>query len=386
MAEWGLVGLLGLLSVFVGVSLRLAKGDTVNTGALRTDPPPDETGHEGGSIMLWTGGIGAIVFAGWAGILAESPQDYIALMLYLPAISWVLASIAAACESSESRVILDDPPGPMLAALCAGMIGFLIHTGIDLALFQGGAATTFFALLAVALAVRGPSWQIAPGINRAQARFGLCATAIGAAGLVAFVIAIVRPMAAAGTALQEARSSVKGDSWEGYQNSPGFQSYVRAIDAWPLDGTALDEMVEELSRRAGSIEQVDFLTEYARMLQARDPQNASAHHYLAMLYYRRFSRTNDPADRDHSISEMKRAVAAYPTSPSKRLMLAMLYEQFAQHADAPDLRKPAAAELQMALDLDDRRIYVSAPNRLSVESRAAIQKRLSLLAVPASQP
>ncbi|HKQ47291.1 MAG TPA: O-antigen ligase family protein [Phycisphaerae bacterium] len=388
LAEWGAVGLTGMFAVFLGVSLRLAKGEGKPDRILLVGSHVVEADQAGGSIVLWTGAIGAIVFASWAALLAGSPQDFTILVLYLPAILWVISSITVSCESSASRFVANDVPGPMLTTLCAGMIGFLIHTGIDLAMFQGGAATTFFAIMAVALAVRDARWEstdrvVVPSPKKSA---GVVVGAFGFVGIVLFVAFVVRPMAIAGAALQEARTSGKGNLWEEYQNSGGYQAYIRAIDAWPLDGTAVDELVEELTRRASTIEQVDFAAEYARMLQTRDPQNASTHHYLATLYFRRFSRTNDPADRDRSIASMLRAVEMYPTSPNRRLVLATLYEQFARLTDSPELRRLAAAELQNALDLDDRRIYVSAPNRLGAENRAAIQDRLSQLAVPTSQP
>jgi hypothetical protein len=378
LAEWGAVGLLGMVAAFVGVSLCLARGAN-SVEALRAKPPPDVTVTGGASIILWTGGIGAIVFGWWAGLLAGSPRDYTVLMLYLPAICWVVGSIVVACEASASRFIADDSPGPLLAALCAGLIGFLIHTGIDLAMFQGGAATTFFAVMAVALKLRAPSRTFEHNPRPSRPGMGMCVATLGGFGVLAFVVGVVRPMMRTGSALQEARTAVKGDLWETYQDSRGYQAYARAIDAWPLDGTAIDELVEELTRRASDTDQVDFVVEYARMLEARDPQNASTHHYLATLYFRRFSRTSDPADMERSFTEMQRAVAAYPTSPNKRLILATLYEQFALRTDSHDLRKLAAKELQTALDLDAKRIYVSAPNRLSEESRSQLQHRLKLL-------
>lgn len=381
-AEWGALGLFGLFAVFLGVSLRLAKGEDKPDGISLGGPRVDETDHAGGSIILWTGAIGAIVFGWWAVVLAGSAQDYTVLMLYLPAMCWVVGSIAVSCESRKSRFISNDPPGPMLAALSAGMIGFLIHTGIDLAMFNGGAATVFIAMLAAALAVRAQrSEEIEPRSSSAPTRTaGIVVGTVGFVGLALFVVAVVRPLASVGAALQEARTADKGNLWDEYQNSRGYQAYLRAVDAWPLDGTALDELVEELNRRSSSIAHVDFACEFARMLQARDPQNASGHHYLAMLNFRRYSRSGDPGDMEHSIESMMRAVAAYPTSPNKRLVLATLYEQFAQRNESLELQKLAAKELQTALDLDAQRIYVSAPNRLSANDRKEIAARLGSIA------
>ena len=269
----------------------------------------------------------------------------------------------------------------MLAALCAGMIGFLIHTGIDLAMFQGGAATTFFAMMAVALAVRDKEWELKEGLSASPAKRAaakLVAVAV-VAGLAAFFVGVVRPMAVLAAALQEGRTGGAGKSWEEYQASRGYPAYVRAMDAWPLDGTAIDELVEELSRRVAKIPQVDFTCDLVKVMQARDPQNASVHHHFATLYFQRFQLGGDPGDLQRSIQSMSQAVAAYPSSPNKRLMLANLYEQLAAKTNSPSDLQLAAKELKAALDLDDQRLFVSAPNRLSSDVRGKITEKLSRL-------
>lgn len=383
-AEWGMLGLIGLVAIFMGVSRRLV---AAGPGPKIPDREDREPAQPGGSIILWTGAIGAMVFGWWMGLLSDSPKDYAILILYLPAISWVIAFIVSSCESRETRFVLDDPPGPMLAALCAGMIGFLVHAGVDLALFQGGAATTFFALMATALALRDPCWESAEVCAAAPAKkaAGALVGAIGFAATGVFLAAIVRPMAAEGAALQQARTHAEAKSSKDYQSSPGFQSYVRAADAWPLDATAIDELVEELLRRVSTVQDVDFVREYVQMMQARDRQNASIHHYFATLYSQRYRLGRDPADLQRSIGSMSQSIAAYPTSPTKRLVMANLYEHLAKLLNAPSAQELAAKELKTALDLDDKRIYVSKPNRLSNDVREKITRRIEqLTGVPPS--
>jgi len=382
-AEWGAMGLMGLLAVFVGVSRRLAaQSPGFTSSELRGGDPRDSGPVQcGGSIILWTGAIGAIVFAWWAGLLAGSPKDYAALILYLPAMCWVVCFVACSCESSEPRFFLDDPHGPMLAALCAGMIGFLIHTGIDLAMFQGGAATTLFAMMAVALAAREHFAGSLPphGASSTMKAAGATLAAVGIVGLALFLVWVVRPMAIEGAALQMARTHCEAKSWDEFQSSVGYQAYVRAMEAWPLDSTAIDELVEELSRRVLTLPHVDFARELVKMMRARDPKNASVHHHFATLSFQRYQLGGGPGELQRSIASMSQAVAAYPSSPTKRLMLANLYEHLAAVTNSPSERQLAAKELKMALDLDDKRIYVSTPNRLSKERRAEINNRLTRL-------
>ncbi len=151
------------------------------------------------------------------------------------------------------------------------------------------------------------------------------------------------------------------------------------MEAWPLDSTAIDELVEELSRRVLTLPHVDFARELVKMMRARDPKNASVHHHFATLSFQRYQLGGGPGELQRSIASMSQAVAAYPSSPTKRLMLANLYEHLAAVTNSPSERQLAAKELKMALDLDDKRIYVSTPNRLSKERRAEINNRLTRL-------
>ncbi len=375
-AEWGMLGAIGLIAVFFGVSRTLASSspDIPESPLWRF-----ESDRPGGTIILWCGAIGAIVFGWWAAVLSGSPRDFAVLVLYLPAICWVVGFIAISCESNQIRFFRDEPTGAMMAALCGGMIGFLVHAGIDLAMFQGGAATTFFAMMAVALALResGRESSRAGAVVTPRRGAGMIVGALGIAGLVTFVTSVIRPMAAEGAALQEARTHCDAKTWDDYLSSTGYQAYSRAMDAWPPDATAIDEVVEELTRRVTTVAQTDYARQLVQLMPARDPQNSSIHHHLATLFFQRARLGGDPGDLQRSIMSMSKAVEQYPTSPTKRIQLANLYEYLAQATNSPQMLQLAVREMRKALEMDDQRIYVSPPNRLGAEKRAAIETRLT---------
>lgn len=384
-AEWGVLGAIGLIAVFLGVSRILAgKGSEI------PDSPPRrvESDRSGGSIILWCGGIGAIVFGWWAAVLSGSPKDYTVLILSLPAVSWIVGFIAVSCERREIRFFLDEPAGPMIAALCGGLIGFLVHTGIDLAMFQGGSATTFFAMMAVAIALREPAAEraIDRGAGSARKTVGVILGTAGVGGLAAFFVIVVRPMAVEGAALQEARTNCDAKTWDEYLSSKGYEAYSRAMDAWTLDATAIDELVEELSRRVRSVSDADYARQLVQLMELRDPRNSSIQNHFATLYYQRFRLGGDPGDLQRSILAMAQAVSLYPSSPTRRISLANLYEQMAQATNSPQMLQLAAKEMRKALELDEQRIYVSTPNRLSAAKRSAIEKRVLQLERVNSNP
>ena len=149
--EWGVVGLAGVLLLFVGYSVRLSREPV-------TSRPRDGTP---GSIILWTAGIGVFVFGWWLCLLAGANPAYVDLMIRVVIFPWVIGFIALSYEDRRTTALADDALGPMLACICAGLIGFLLHAGIDLTLFHPGAATTFFALMAIALAIRSHNRECA---------------------------------------------------------------------------------------------------------------------------------------------------------------------------------------------------------------------------------
>jgi hypothetical protein len=81
---------------------------------------------------------------------------------------------------------------------------------------------------------------------------------------------------------------------------------------------------------------------------------------------------------------MRGAVAAYPTSPSSRLLLAELLIRLNAASPSAETAEEAARELEAALKLDEQQIYISKPHRLSEERRASIAAEI--LRLRARQP
>jgi len=401
-AEWGVLGLVGLLLLFIGVSRQLARGEK---GDISGD------GGRGGSAILWMAGIGVIVLGWWAGLLSEADAGFVALVMILAALPWLVGFIFAAIEDAQSTTFLDDDVGPLLAGLCAGLIGFVLHTGIDLAMFHSGAATTFFAMMAIALAVyefnactnglcpKSPRPWPGGAANpdstsntgnapqpRLEALGGsshfITALLVGAAGLTGvllLVVLLVLPAAGLGRNLREARLNTQPSSWEHYTSSHNYQAYMDGMDCYRLDGTAIEELVDELIPRVATVGQADKAITLVEAFHRRDPASSIAWHQLATLYAQRFELGRDVADLQRAIDNMRKAVAAYPTSPTKRLMLAGLLEKLAEVTGLLDDRHSAAEALQAALDLDAQRVYVSKPHRFTEQMRAELEGRIARL-------
>lgn len=368
--EWGVLGLVGFVMVLLGGAWRIAHGRSLMRGG---DRP-------GGSIILWTGGIGAIVFTWWGCLVSGTTSEYAALVLHIPAITWVIMMIVLSLDG-RGREFTDESPGPVLIPLCAGILGFLLHSGIDLAMFNGGAATTFFAIVAVVIAVAGSGEKKAENValaaRRSTWKAGL--VVIGAVIVLVVSLRLVIPAARVGRSLRIGRLQSGETRWGAYVASPGYLAYRAAMDAYPLDATAVNELLEQLTMRVSAIEHVESALPLVEIMQHRDPNNAAAWQHLATLRYQRFVLGHDAADMQASLDATQKAVDAYPTSPTKRLMLADLFAKQADSGGPAAARAKAVEEFERALELDDQQVYVSQPHHFSEAMKASIQKRIEQL-------
>lgn len=371
--EWGVLGLVGFVTILVGAAWHMTR----RRESLYNDPSP------GGSIILWTGGLGALVFTWWACIVSGATEEYALLVLHIPALTWIVMMIALSLEG-PTRQFAADAPKPMLIPLCAGLLGFLLHSGIDLAMFNGGAATTFFAIAAIVMALaRPPASETATEpvaqIAQPKPKTAIAIAAIGAALALTITVVLVLPSAKASSNLRVGRLQADAATWDMYVNSPGYAAYLAATDAYPLDATAADEFLDELTRRVATIDHVHTALPLVDVMRARDPFNAAAFQHLATLRFQRFVIGHDIADLRAAIDATQKAVDAYPTSPTKRLTLAELYEKAAAATGDADAKRKAADELEKALALDKERIYVSKPNHFPEEMKATIRRRIDAL-------
>lgn len=378
--EWGAIGLAGLLVILAGVTIRLA-----SSMRRSAQPPSAARQGDGGSVILWLAATGALAFGWWALSLRGTAEHYAALVLHLPAITWVVAFLAVAWEGGSSRTFSDAPLGPLLPAMIGAMIGFLLHAGVDLAFFQGGAATAFFAIIAVALAA-AEGFDDAPRTGSD----GMRRCAWSAAGIIAACGALVLPGLAVPAArlsedLRTARTMEHPARWSEYVRSKSYDAYSHAVDRYRWDATAADELLDELTRRVETTDHAAEAMKLLAVMKDRDPESAVRFRHAATLHYQRFVLVRDPAELDAAIDAMLQCVARDPVSPNKRLTLADLYEKKAaalRDADpdgAADARRRAAEEIRTALDIDERRVYVSKPHRFTPELRTRLEDRMRSL-------
>ncbi len=402
-AEWGLLGLAGGVLLLVGIGIRLCRTRSLDVGDDSANGPgdsncsdpaeragrvdPASSAFPTGSIILWAAGLGAVVFLWWFALIAGANVGYVQLTLSVAVVAWFVAFAGLAIERNLSDGIADDTLGPLLPALCAGLIAFLLHTGIDLAMFNAGAATTFFALVAVALGTRGISQDRNAAdhshestVRSGRRRMGLALAVVTVAVLIGYGALFVGPAAKLATALRSARSTAGSHkTWGAYRMSPSYAAYFAGKNAYALDATAPTELAAQLGARAASVAEVDEAIALANEIRKRDRDDAGTHNLLGNLRYRRYQLGQDAADVRRAVEHLVAFVDAYPTSPPRRLELAAMREALAAITNDAAIARQAAEELKIALDLESKRVYVSKPHRFSPEQIEHIQNRIERL-------
>lgn len=408
-AEWGALGLAGFLIMLGGATWRLSRGSG-GPAAIVAGPGDEPHGTGGplpGSAVLWTAGIGVPCFLALAMLHDRASADNVATLtqtLVLAAAAWFALMALFSAASPRTPHVCEAPLAGLPVVLGAGLAGFLMHTGIDLALFAGGPATSFFALWAVMVAscewrgnmesdmVMASSGRGAPrgtgnGAGGAAARSRRGAATVVALGAVLALGAIVQRLAAptreAASLLNAGRAAcAPGQSppgWREFAASPGHRAFRAAIEAYSLDATACSELLEQLIPRIAEVAQADAALEVARTLRQRDPDAGIGLIQTAAAYYQRHQFSGDLADLRAALDWARRAADDYPTSPDRHLQLATLLEMYAKAGGDDAARTEAARELRLALELEEKRVYVSAPNRMPEKVKDAIQSRIRQL-------
>lgn len=385
LTEWGIVGLAGFLIMAGGVSLRAA-GNRLATVAERGES--DDRGAElasdrSRSTILWIAAVFTAAFVPWVIVLGATDVVLVALHIGVAALPWFVGMAAVSLQSLKTPAISDAGMAVVVAAIGAGLVGFLVHTSIDLALFAGGPATTFFALGAILLAARetrGMVGEKAPpedDIAVAPRPRAAVAAALGGAVVVgALVVVMARPSAMLAEELAIGRTASQPGPWDIYNASAPGVAYRAGHAGYELDATAGIELTEQLVRRVQTVAHCDAALAVAEETRRRDPDNALIYTHLSVLHRQRYELTRDLAEFREAIEIYRRCVAEYPTAPLRRIQLANLLEEYGMAAKDRVALERAAVELEKALELESKRIYVSQPNRMRAEDVVAIRGRL----------
>lgn len=379
--EWGALGGIGIALMFMGITWRFVAALRPRQRVVPVDiVDPGKPAQY--SIIFNLGACLLFFMAPWAAEAYDS--ELFSLSLALAVVPFAFFFIAVAMEDTRETAFSAAPLPGMIAPVLAGLLGFVIHTTIDLGMFIPAPGTIFFVLIAVGLAlVEHPSASTAPMPKRARPAFAVVACGVTASS--AIVIYLAGPAIIAANQLHAARIAPPANPAD-MEGSPKMIAYRAAVAAYPLDSTALDEMIEERAAQVRSENEADRLAARIRRLKEIDPANSTAAQSEALVAFRLYLLKHNRDDLQRAVEAQRDFVALAPASPYRWIALADLLSQAYKSTGDPGFADQEADALDRALTLDDRRIYVSPPNRLSESLKARLRSRAAGLRGAQARP
>ncbi len=369
LAQWGILGGIGLAAIFVGGSIRIAwtwaQGSedrlyAVPEEMVRSSTPQWVATLVGGFLLLrvW------LFREQWlSSDLGNQAAAFYDLGFYgliwgisLTGILWIMGR--ANGESGK---------GYKLAALC-GAGAFILHNTIDYASFYPGGLTPFIALTAMLMAGRQQRLTGRP------TRLRPMLPTVLAACLALFYCAVyLVPVTIASVLLNEARQTA------GIQPERAEKLLETAARMDPLDPTPLVELAS-IRARVLDPEHLSLALSAIDRAISRDPKDLSLYHMVARLNELRFRAGGSQADLIAALGAERRALEMYPNSPDEHIALADLLAMAAREFHLPDLAAEATEHYRAALELNDRRPGTDEVRRWPASRRQEIKDRIAQLA------
>ncbi len=371
-AQWGGLGLLGLLAAMIGASVTAARrwgcGDD-------PDGDPPRTVESGAIPPAWiaavTAGFLAMRFLVQVDLLAggTSARAMLVFDLFFYGVLWC-AVFAGVCRLERTAPNGSEADGAYRLPLAAGVCAFLLANTIDLSLFEPGPLTAFAAMAGLLLA--GAERRLPPSTRHAR-QVGPLAASLAGTALVG--VCVLVPVGRSMHHLLMARATPM---------PAAIVHYEAAAAADPLDPTPLLELAVRCYR-AGTTDALDRSVNAINEAIQRDPNRLLLYEYRMTFLEERYRTMGSAADLLGALGAGRRCVEMYPTSPDQHLEFADLLARANAEINSPQLRDEALEHYRAALELNDARPGTDEARRWSPKRVDEIRRRMSKL-LPASRP
>jgi hypothetical protein len=344
------------------------------------------SGPQPGRPMLWMSLLATAIFVPRIFLLGTHDYFYLIWSTAFPLLCWLPAFVVLSLDS-DRYARFEDGTLPVLPTLLnCGLIAFLVSTLINFALQIPGSATTFFALLGVAVAVRS---RPAAVTDRGPAARRWIPVAVAVAALAALGYGVIRPVGQARADLMRARR-LRGVMLDrAIEQQPVYRCYLAAAAADPLDPTPLTECAGwtvALADRIGGLHDclAHALALVDRAIQ-RDPYSIVLRRHERTLCRDLSDATGEVADYRRAADAARQVIRLYPESPDDWALLGDCWLRIGEVAEDPTAWQRAAEAFQRALDLDASRPTWETIRRFSAERRSEIEKQLATAQQKANQ-
>jgi hypothetical protein len=389
-ADWGLLGLIGVVTMLVGGSRAVCFGPRGRSDVRATTPVQDPRnaihGLRAGSspgrrtMLGWAIAIILAIIMIRVPLIRTADPNFVYYAYYTSVtlglsllIGFAIFGVGWDQEASQP----DPSSGLVGAGVAIGLFAFVLHDMINFATFVPATATTFFALLAVSIAQRSPDEPI---IQPCGARRRWLPPMALFTGIVVVAWAAVVPVARAGHFLRRARLTGRELAPGPVTGQVAYGYFHRAAQADPFDPTPFVERTHWLL--AGSA--VPRLRDEALRLAVpsldeaikRDPFSLKLHRTRMRGFKARAEAMGSVEDRLAAVEAARRALELYPQDPAGIASLADRQLEAGEAASSDQLLEEAVANFERALKLDGERLTWEELHRFRERERRAIQSKI----------
>ncbi len=353
-AEWGIIGLVGLVVMLAGVSR------TVTRPIL---PEPSGGGASSehvprGPALVWAAAVGCAMLAARIPLAGITDPDFLYYTTVTMGLAWGIGFWLFAPTANEERNVW------LSGGIAIGLFAFMLHDMINFATFVPGTATTLFALLAICIAERLPGPAEALGDAPTRRPWPAVLSAAMTLGVVVFA---VLPVARSAHHVDRA-TTLAGLLGQGPTTVDSVdRQFTAADDTDPLDPTACAMRAAwwfAVAEAAPPLRDRAFATAAASAAEAarRDPKSISLARLLAQIHTAKAAHTGLLDDHLTAFNLTGQVLRLYPTDPAGHVAAAQSHLCVAEtmkakggEAGGRDHLRAAVASYRRALELDDAR-------------------------------
>ncbi len=389
-AEWGLLGLIGVVTMLVGgsrvvclrprgcVDIPAATPEQdagIVSRGLRAEWSPGRR-----TLLAWAVAIILVVIGIRVLLIRTGDPNFLYYAYYTSVtlglsllMGFAIFGIGWGKEDSQS----DPSIGLVGAGIAIGLFTFALHDMISFATFVPATATTFFALLAVCIAERSGD---EPVILTRGARPRWIPPIALFAGIAVVAWTAVIPVARAGHFLKRARLAGREFAPTPVTGQVAYDYFQRAAEADSLDPTPYLERTRWFM--AGST--VPLLRDEALRMAVlsldeaikRDPYSIRLHRMRMQVFKIRAEASGSVEDRLAAIKAARRALELYPQDPAGVASLADRQLEAGEAASSSQLLEESVANFKRALKLDGERLTWEELHGFREGEREAIQSKI----------
>ncbi len=374
-AEWGIIGLVGMVVMIVGASRMLLQTRAHSSG----DDPLPESSPGGKNLASWMLSLLAVVTLGRLPLLGTNDPNYLYYHTVTAGLCWLagFGCVAAVLFRANGRAAGSD--GAIFAGTLIALFTFIIHDLINFALFVPGSATTFFALLGLAIAEKRSTGANSATSVRSGRRW-LLNLGIGMA-IVTFLTLGLIPVARSGALRVRAEQLEVQRPLDPSTRQRVLDLFHLAEVADPFDPTPLVEQARRLLSppSVGELSADDRDRGIACLKEAihRDPHQLKLRRTLTQVFQPKAEGTGAVSDFAAAVEAATEARRLYPQDPKTLVLVGDQVLAYGRATRSADSVLQAVELYSRALELDDARWEGEKFHRLTTTEKTVIRERIT---------